>query len=79
MQFLHRNPKIYIKGEQAGAVSFTCLASPAAAALIKSKAVPTVDTFKGCIDIIQATRPLLVVLENVPRIDCPMDEEACLV
>lgn len=45
-------------------------------AVAENKAVPTVDTFKGCIDIIQATRPLLVVLENVPRIDCPMDEEA---
>ena len=33
------------------------------------QAVPTVETFAGCLVIIEATKPDLVILENVPKLD----------
>ncbi|CAK9017024.1 unnamed protein product [Durusdinium trenchii] len=45
-------------------------------AVQESKAVASVDTFKGCVGLIRYTRPRLFLLENVPRIDAVEEDQS---
>ena len=46
-------------------------------AIANEKKTASADTFRGCLETIGRTRPKLILLENVPRIDQP-DEDGML-
>lgn len=43
------------------------------------EAVATAETFTGCVNIVKVTKPTFIILENVPRLGAPgQEEDACL-